>query len=255
MLLTILLAVFVVLSILILLKFFKHIFKALFLIGALLSIIVVVFGILVLLDLNDLRMNIGKQPSRIMYADGQNVLLAFSIDPVALQESQGSEILSGIESIPVSGLQDSYQKEDFKALRGEDYKLVVVNDSFFDLMQIEPIETESGTLDPLQLRALLRSGADTYKMGTVTTEVTPEMRNMAFMILLQSSISGGNVRYLFQGVRQGHIMIYPRTALVEALQFTPGGMVDVALASLPSLPSMGAKDTGMESGTKADSKT
>ena len=109
MLLTILLAVFVVLSILILLKFFKHIFKALFLIGALLSIIVVVFGILVLLDLNDLRMNIGKQPSRIMYADGQNVLLAFSIDPVALQESQGSEILSGIESIPVSGLQDSYQ--------------------------------------------------------------------------------------------------------------------------------------------------
>lgn len=240
MLLTILVAVFVVLSAIILLKFFKHIFKAVFLIGALLAIIVIVFGALVLLDLNDLRGNIGKQPSAIMYVDGQKVILAFSIDPVAMQESQGSEVLEGIETIPVSGLQDAYKKKDFNALRADSYKLLTVNDSFFDLMQIEPIETETGTLDPLQIRLLLRSGETTYTSGSVTAELTPEMRNMAFMLLLQSSISGGNVKYLFQGVRQGHIAIYPRTALVEALQFTPGGLVNIALASLPSLPAMGA---------------
>lgn len=248
--------IFIALSILIFIKFIHHILKALFLIGALFSIMIIVMGFFVVMDLRDFKNNIGQQPSKMIYSSEGRILLAVRIDPKIMgTESNDADPITGLPAgfsvIPTQEFQAAYDSGNWNALQGTDYKTLIVDDSYFDTLQLDAVQISGTEITPETLRQILRgddpiglfiqavlgqedaSGEIREKLLDQYPDAEEKTRILAFVLLLQQTAKPDNIPLLFSGVRKGLLIIMPETALVDALKFTPASIVNIAVSNIP----------------------
>jgi hypothetical protein len=222
----ILAVVFIILTVLILIKFFGHIFKAFFLIGAMLAVLMIILGVFVVLDVLDLKNNIGSQPSKIVYIVDNKVLLALEIDPVKVQQSSNdSENLlpEGITVLDPTLIQNWLPQKGYEHMKKSDYKLLLVDDAYLESLNTRNVFMNGLTVSGDKLKAILKS---------TNQSVRKEDKAFAFLLLLQQSFTKDNLPLLFKGVRDGTLIIYPETPIVDVLKFTPQSMVNIALSTV-----------------------
>jgi len=245
----ILLAVFVILSVLIVIKFLHQIVKALFLIGALLSVMIIIFGVFVFLDAKDLKDHITTSPSRIAYTSGGNILVLLDLDPTKLNvQRPNSDLPEGI-TVFTKQQMGTMSLTDLTGLRGNAYKLFIFDDAYFDTLSISTISFQGSEVPASTVRNLMRSPdpiiaylrdikgvadpkvqeATKQQMLVVDPNSEQNIRGIAFLLYFSESMKPANLPSLFTGVRSGTVQIEPQTAIVEAFKITPAGLVRFAV--------------------------
>ena len=223
MIIPILLGIFVILAVLIIIKFLHHIVKALFLVAALFAVLVIVLGVFVMLDVKDIKEHIGSAPSKVIYTSGGKVIVAMQIDPTKLGKQDSSSV-DGIHILKPSDVQEAYAKKDYAAIMGPDYKLLIVDDAFFDSVPPTTVQLEGNEVSTVEIRKILHAE---------NASITGQMRAIAFIVMLQQAVQPSTVSTLFAGFHQGTIVLYPETALSDALKFTPSSLVGMATKYIP----------------------
>ena len=262
MLVQVLTVVFVVLAVLIVIKFLHHLLKAAFLVAALLAIILIVFGVFVVLDARDFAQHLTVDKSRFAYTRNGSLILFLDVEPANLSKvSSGGggiggvlDFPTGITVLPLAQAQKDFAKKDFQAMRADDYRLFIINDDFFDTLTLQDTGSGSMKVSGQELRELLHSDdplgfyissvlgvTDKTQLTQIERETIAsdpqapdKARALAFMFLFGEATSSKNLPELFLGVRSNLVQIEPRTALVDALTFTPLAIVNIATSNLKS---------------------
>ncbi|MBW2980879.1 hypothetical protein KY360_05680 [Candidatus Woesearchaeota archaeon] len=220
-------AVFVI-AISIIFSLVKSVMKIIFLVLSITTILSVIFGAFVILDLKDFRENFPTGEKKLILEDEGNIIAGLLMkgeeEPIFLSQEQ------------ISAYSGYLKEKDFDAILGGSYKLMVLNMDIFENPPKDTIEIDDEDLTSDFLISVLNSEEPKSLMEEEIgkgieldeTELKGAIFGLMFNEVMQSPI------YFFKQYKNGNILIYPETAIFKAIKYIPLGFVKSAMQKVMS---------------------
>lgn len=204
------------------------------------SVIVLVLGAVVFVDSQSFADQFEGSSKKFLVVD-EGVLL-WGVDATNL----ANPVI--ISDDALAEMKESYSAQDLEALRGTDYKLVIL--SLQEILGVVYFKEINVTLSPDEVREVMRSDNGTriissklyYELNdTIKEQISFEafherlmerlgsnsqIRLYAFASMLKTKAGTNITPFLLNGIKKGAVMIYPETALFRALKLVPKGVLE-----------------------------
>lgn len=177
---------------------FKKLFKLLFYVGIIISLLMAANLYFIYQDFQDLRENFASSEKKVILKDGDKILtgLLLNEDTNLMTNAQLNEYSSY--------LIDS----DYEKILDDSYKLMIFDVEIISNLDDE-IEIENQIFTREQLVTTLKSGNNDEKAALFS------------VILADEILSSRNPLLFFSEFKKGNIIIYPETALFKTVKIIP----------------------------------
>ena len=182
---------------------FKKLFKLLFYVGIIISLLMAANLYFIYQDFQDLRENFASSEKKVILKDGDKILtgLLLNEDTNLMTNAQLNEYSSY--------LIDS----DYEKILDDSYKLMIFDVEIISNLDDE-IEIENQIFTREQLVTTLKSGNNDEKAALFS------------VILADEILSSRNPLFFLSEFKEGNIMIYPETALFKTIKFIPLSLIE-----------------------------
>ena len=231
---TIILLAVVLLIILLLwgfLKHIKHLFRMLVPVGIVVLLIIAATTFFIYRDIADLRDKLNDSTKKIILVDKNEVLTGFML------KSQVG-FLTGKQLEEFSA---NLQNKDYSEILGSSYRLMVFDVGIINKLQTDNININGKTITKAYAISVLKSdnpGAmlrdkriyeTSLKISKKDMEDNSRVKAALFGIILSGEVlSPKNPLLLFSGFKEGNIIVYPETAVFKAANMLPLSFVGSA---------------------------
>ena len=207
----------------------KKLMKIFFLLFFILFAFSAISGYFLVKDMQDLSQNFGTGSKIALLVDDEKVLSGFVLQDKALFLDENA----------LAGMQQDYINRDFEALKGENYKLFIVNvETFSELPQDtvmindKPVE-KSFLVEALQSNdpkaALSNEGViakdieSTEKKLPSIADDAGQLKSALFAMLFAKEVMQKPM-FLFDQFKKGNILIYKETIVFKAIRVFPSSV-------------------------------
>lgn len=215
----------------------KQVVRTLFFASAFVLVVLIGLGFMVLSDVKDIRSNFPTTPSMFLLVD-QGVVLSGIVgsfgedfNPVLLSDSQ------------LSAVQSNFAEHDLVAVKGDNYKLIVINKSSFEGLSVYDSDLR---ISQDQILSLLSSDSpvddyiflqfpqsssqaqfsalkdDFLEQAHISDD--SEFKSVLFGILLSESMAKDPL-FVFKGFLHGDALFFPETIAFKALRYLPESLL------------------------------
>ena len=206
------------------LKHIKHIFRMLVPVGIVILLIVVATTFFIYRDIADLKANLEQSTKKIILVDKNKVLTGFIL------KSQVGFLTDG----QIEEFSADLQDKDYSAILGSSYRLMVFDVGIISKLETDNIDINGKTITKSYAISVLRSdnpGAmlrdkkiyeSSLKISKKDMEDNSRVKAALFGIILSDEVlSPKNPLLLFSGFKEGSIIVYPETAVFRAADMLP----------------------------------
>jgi energy-coupling factor transporter transmembrane protein EcfT len=218
-------------------KITKTVFKAIMFTVALFFLILIVFGIVIIQDAKSIKDDFPTKPSLYLFEYPEGKLSAGMYG--VLSSDLGSMHFVKQEQLALYQL--SFEKNDLKSIKGNNYRLFIVKENTFDSLETlnisetevisrEQFFTVIGSENSIDEYIKLRVGANppeniktalknTLAQSNINTDA--ELRGMFLLVGLGSMIEKQGSLSLIQNMKDGKLIVYPKTIIFDILEVLP----------------------------------
>ncbi|MCP3686441.1 MAG: hypothetical protein GY861_27705 [bacterium] len=217
--------VFFILLTVILFKILKNLVRAIFLVTAVFTILLILSGLLVFIDSADFKKNAASD-KLVMAAEGNRVLSGFIL------RGQTPILLSDEESKMYS-LQ--YANDELKKMRGTNYKVYVFEIAALEALEKNAFIVEDRNLPKSTIISVLKAN-DPFPEAASALDFDEDVLRQSYEVtgikaiffapLVQEAL---NVESLAKGLKDDTITVYPETMMFKALRILPSGIVGIVM--------------------------
>jgi len=241
----------------------KPIFKIFMVILFSLSILLIIFGFLIIEDALNFKKDFSSKQNLFLLGDGDQLIAGFVLKPavnkldsavksvsVLRNGSNISEIdsrASVLVSLSDSQFQshkDSYKEGLLEEISTSYYKLLIVNpvvfealkDEYFDIgdasLSVSEVLEVLNSQDPKQSLAEKIGVARGVDASVILPQIKWDVRSTLFGMLFAKRIQDGDIHNLFYYFKDGSIRIYPSSIMSRFIKITPESVIDQTMKNV-----------------------
>jgi len=229
------------LIVLILFKIFHTLLKAFFVTVLLAGLALILFGIVILVDINDFRNNF-LTSDKLFLLDGEEGFVSGFV-------MGAMNDINEIKSITKNELEfftSQYNEGSIKEFASGYYKIFILNKQLFDGIDdniqlneqnfskdfiLEAIEAED-SVEFLVQSQLPEEAPDTIKNDYRNTLGDPDvLKAKLFAVMFMTAVRQEPAKFLLQHIKDEKIIIYPESSMFKAVKIVPKVVVDKLTAS------------------------
>jgi len=201
---------------LIVFKVTKSILKAIFFAAAILTLIIVIFGGLLISDAVKFKENFPTQPSLYLLEEDNILIAGFS---TIFKEGAEPDYIAEDQ---LNSFQISYKKENFKEIIGDNYKVFLIKKEIF--ASLNEIRTGDDALTIEEWSDLLESDTsdDVFKASGVNDET--EFKGLLFALGFMTILDEKGAFIIFEEYQEKNIKIYPETIFFKSIKLVPNSL-------------------------------
>ncbi|MBU3941628.1 MAG: hypothetical protein KKF74_01815 [Nanoarchaeota archaeon] len=216
--------IFVVVSIVIL-KIVTKLIKAVLMILIIAFLITSIFGFFTYKDAVELKDNLESKPKLMLLQDNEKIVAGF----VATDFEEEAEFLRISQ---VAEYQNSFKKQDYKKMLGNNQKMFIIDLKAFDLVD-EKVNFNGKELSKNFLYSVLKSN-DPISLYKSETGMDPalngisdpvEFKSQVFAALFSEAIEKKGTFFIFSEYKEKNIIIYPETAVFKFIGLIPTSFI------------------------------
>jgi len=216
--------IFVVVSIVIL-KIVTKLIKAVLMILIIAFLITSIFGFFTYQDSVELKNNLENELNLVLLQDNEKIVAGF----VATDFEEEAEFLTISQ---VAEYQNSFKKQDYKKMLGDNYKMFIIEIKAFDLVDEELYFNGKKTSKSF-LYTLLKSN-DPISLYKSETGIDPalngnsdpmEFKANIFAVLFSEAIDKRGTFFIFGEYKKKNIIVYPETIVFKFMGLIPTSFV------------------------------
>lgn len=237
----ILLILFGIFAFVIFFKLIKNVVKALFYVFGLIAFILLIIGLIVLVDANNFKKEFQQGTAKYLLVDGEEVLAATVIDGKNLK----LQTLTGTQT---EADELFWQNNDTEQLRGNHYKLFIIEKSVLDEID-ERIEYGEYNFSSQRLLEIIQDedpinalAGDIAVSLDAPQEMVAQQLNARYADAgeLRSELFAAELTLLFptrldlvmSHLKDGSIQIYEESMLFKTLKYVPASFIKSALGKI-----------------------
>lgn len=212
--------IFIVVAIIIF-KIVKTILKTILIVLILSFLLTAIFGFFTYQDAVELKDNLETKPKLMLLQDNEKIAAGFVVtdfeeEPEFLTISQITEY------------QNSFKKQDYKKMLGDNYKMFIIKIKAFDFDD-EELNFIGKKVSKNILYSVLKSN-DPITLYKSKTNVDPalygirdhvEFKAMVFAVLFSEAIEKKGTLFIFSEYKKKNITVYPETAVFKFIKLIP----------------------------------
>ncbi len=197
----------------------KGIFKILFMISSLATILMVIAGGMIISDFKDFQKNFPVSEKKLILEEDNKILSA-------LEMNGDMEFPEFFSEEQMEQYSEYLTKREYKMMLGESYKLMIMDTGIIEEMPSDAISIDGSEFTKEFLLEVLRSdnpnslmqdsGMDLFLDDSV---LKASLFTTAFNEIVTDPI------YFFTQYKEGNILIYPETPMFKAIRYIPLNMV------------------------------
>lgn len=249
----IILIIIIVLGGSLILKFIKSVVKALFFIGILIVLLIIVFGVFSIQDVNNFKKEFFSKENTYVLVDGNKVITTFNAKGFDFKEiTVGSSDL-------IKSYTTYYEEKNYALMQNNSFKLFIVNVSLIENGDLPPIELQGEKTTIILSRNILLSAIQSedptdaltrgltkelekQDLSTVQLEreeryirafvlnmgTNDEIRARAFVLLFVELIKKDSVALFTEDINSGEVHLYPENKVFNSISVIPKGLFESA---------------------------
>jgi hypothetical protein len=188
------------------------------------TIVMLVVGVSLILDVNDFRKNFLTEEKKMILVEDNNILAGF----IMTTEDQEPTFLTKEE---IDAYSSSLQVGNLDAILGDSYKVMVLDLKVFEELPIDLFDIQGNMLSKEAVISVFRSDNPgsiiEEELGATYQSSDSELKG-AFFGLLFNEVMTSPV-YFLEKYKEKDISIYPETMIFKAIGYIPIGFVKGAL--------------------------
>ncbi|MBA3064243.1 hypothetical protein FP803_02285 [Candidatus Woesearchaeota archaeon] len=216
--------IFIVAAIIIF-KIVKTILKTILIVLILGFLLTAIFGFFTYKDAVELKDNLESKPKLMLLQDNEKIVAGF----VATDFEEEAEFLRISQ---VAEYQNSFKKQDYKKMLGNNQKMFIIDLKAFDLVD-EKVNFNGKELSKNFLYSVLKSN-DPISLYKGETGIDPalngisdpvEFKAVVFAVLFSEAIEKKGTLFIFNEYKKKNIIVYPETAVFKFIKLIPTSFV------------------------------
>ncbi|OIO63784.1 hypothetical protein AUJ83_00680 [Candidatus Woesearchaeota archaeon CG1_02_33_12] len=216
--------IFVVVSIVIL-KIVTKLIKAVLMILIIAFLITSIFGFFTYQDSVELKNNLENELNLVLLQDNEKIVAGF----VATDFEEEAEFLRISQ---VAEYQNSFKKQDYKKMLGDNYKMFIIEIKAFDFDD-EKVYFIGKRVSKNFLYSVLKSN-DPINLYRIEIGINPsldgisdpvEFKSQVFAVLFSEAIEKKGTFFIFSEYKKKNIIVYPETAVFKFIGLIPTAFV------------------------------
>jgi len=216
--------IFIVAAIIIF-KIVKTILKTIFIILILSFLLTAIFGFFTYNDAIKLKDNLEIESKLMLLQNNEKIIAGF----VTTDFEKEPEFLTITQ---ITEYQNSFKKQDYKKMLGDNYKMFIIDINAFDFDE-EELDFVGKEVSKNFLHSVLKSN-DPIALYKSKTGVDPalysindpvEFKSQAFAILFSEEIEKEGQFFIFNEYKKKNIIIYPETAVFKFIKLIPTSFI------------------------------
>ncbi|MBU4283840.1 MAG: hypothetical protein KJ968_01925 [Nanoarchaeota archaeon] len=216
--------IFVVVSIVIL-KIVTKLIKAVLMILIIAFLITSIFGFFTYQDAVELKDNLETKPKLMLLQDNEKIVAGF----VTTDFEEEPEFLTISQ---ITEYQNSFKKQDYKKMLGNNYKMFIIKIKAFDFDD-EELDFIGKKVSKNLLYSVLKSN-DPISLYKGETGIDPalngisdpvEFKAVVFAVLFSEAIEKKGTLFIFNEYKKKNIIVYPETAVFKFIKLIPTSFV------------------------------
>ena len=217
--------IFIVVAIIIF-KIVKTILKTILIVLILGFLLTAIFGFFTYQDAVELKDNLETKPKLMLLQDNEKIIAGF----VATDFEEEAEFLTINQ---ITEYQNSFKKQDYKKMLGNNYKMFIIEIKAFDFDD-EELDFIGKKVSKNILYSVLKSN-DPITLYKSKTNVDPalygisdhvEFKAMVFAVLFSEEIEKKSTLFIFSEYKKKNIMVYPETPVFKFIKLIPTSFVN-----------------------------
>ncbi|MFH1174842.1 MAG: hypothetical protein V1725_06930 [archaeon] len=232
--LTVIAIAFLLLAVLIVIKFIKHLLTAALLILALAALCIFAMGTLVYLDVKDLQEKGAQGSVLLLLADDDQIKTGFITGNPLLPLSEQQ----------LAQLQQQYALDNYEQMRAANYLLVIIDLQAIKDSPVQNVTIFKTTLRKTDLITVMTAQDSILALAQVFEQprqlmeqflisqniTAASLRSQAFAIGTASLVQ--NATNVLREYKQGNIRIYPKTLVFSVIKFIPLAWIERSMPTI-----------------------
>jgi len=216
--------IFIVAAIIIF-KIVKTILKTILIILILSFLVTAIFGFFTYQDSVELKDNLETKPKLMLLQDNEKIIAGF----VTTDFEKKPEFLAISQ---ITEYQNSFKKDDYKKMLGDNYKMFIIDINAFDFDD-EELDFIGKKVSKNILYSVLKSN-DPITLYKSKTNVDPalygisdhiEFKSQVFAVLFNEVIEKSGQFFIFSEYKEKNIIVYPETAVFKFIKLIPTSFI------------------------------
>ena len=217
--------IFIVVAIIIF-KIVKTILKTILIVLILSFLLTAIFGFFTYQDAVELKDNLETKPKLMLLQDNEKIAAGFVITDF----EEEAEFLTISQ---ITEYQNSFKKQDYKKMLGNNYKMFIFNLKAFEIVD-EELDFNGKEVSKNSLYSMLKSN-DPFSLYKSETGMDPaiygisdpvEFKANIFGILFSEAIDKRGTFFIFSEYKKKNIMVYPETAVFKFIKIIPTSFIE-----------------------------
>ncbi len=229
--------IFIVVAIIIF-KIVKTIIKTILIVLILSFLVTAIFGFFTYKDAVELKDNLETKPKLMLLQDNEKIAAGFIITDFEVQDNE--KIAAGFiitdfeeeaEFLTINQIvkyQNSFKKQDYKKMLGDNYKMFIIEIKAFDFDD-EELDFIGKKISKNILYSVLKSN-DPIALYKSKTNVDPslygisdpvEFKSRVFALLFSEAIEKRGQFFIFSEYKKKNIIVYPETTVFKFIKLIP----------------------------------
>ena len=210
-----------IVSAIVIFKIVKTILKTILIILILSFLLIAIFGFFTYQDAVELKDNLETKPKLMLLQDNENIIAGFVITDFKKE----AEFLALSQ---ITKYQNSFKKQDYKKMLGNNYKMFIIEIKAFDFDD-EEFDFVGKKVSKNLLYSVLKSNnpIGLYKSETgmdpaiygISDPV--EFKSQVFALLFSEAIEKRGQFFIFNEYKEENIIVYPETAVFKFIKLIP----------------------------------
>lgn len=235
-----------IIAAIIIFKVARTLAKALFMIIGLAILILLVFGVVIALDAKDFKESFSATPSLyLLESTTGDISAGFS----AIMQEDVESSLDIVRDSALNTYRASYAKGDYDAIKGNNYKVFIVKEGYFDsvnsidlgdiVLEKEEFFSLMGSETPIDDFVSKRvydegesSSFKNYIMNTLDVSSDTEFKGKLFAMAFFAVIQKEGPLKMVYAIRSGEIEAQPRSVFFDLVKGGPESMIDGMMGNL-----------------------
>ncbi len=216
--------IFIVAAIIIF-KIVKTILKTILIVLILSFLLTAIFGFFTYNDAVELKDNLETESKIMLLQDNEKIVSGF----IVAEFEEEAEFLTISQ---ITEYQNSFKKEDYKKMLGDNYKMFIIDIKAFDFDN-EELDFIGKKVSKNILYSVLKSN-DPITLYKSKTNVDPaiygirdhvEFKSQVFAILFSEAIEKRGQFFIFNEYKEKNIIVYPETAVFKFIKIIPTSFI------------------------------
>ncbi len=212
--------IFIVVAIIIF-KIVKTILKTILIVLILSFLVTAIFGFFTYQDAVELKDNLETKPKLMLLQDNEKIAAGFIITDF----EEEAEFLTINQIVKY---QNSFKKQDYKKMLGDNYKMFIIEIKAFDFDD-EELDFIGKKISKNILYSVLKSN-DPIALYKSKTNVDPslygisdpvEFKSRVFALLFSEAIEKRGQFFIFSEYKKKNIIVYPETTVFKFIKLIP----------------------------------